>query len=234
MQAPQHKQYFVKTDWTYLQVANWIQCELIAGRLHSTESCTVSLDFISGNDVNEHNAQRWTNMYHFSRTASVTMRYMMLCGTGLLRFHDPDIGPYAKRRNSARIRCTNKTQSVIGINYDGRLASNACEAQWISAHFDMLFPHFHVQNQLESIIPGEVRSLPTNELVVMDTRHHMVWQIIVSLQVTRLMGPYFWLQAVPIVQVNQYELPPGFAQQPVQDPFATLQRQLLASIPCNL
>lgn len=222
----QQKQCFVKTDWTYLQVEDWINGELKAERFRSTGSCSVKLKFISGNDEDKHCAQRWTRMIDFSRTASATIRYMMLHGTGLLKYHNPKISYPAKSRNKARISCT---PLGTAINDDDRLARNAYEAKWISARFDMLFPHFHVENQLEGIKRGEVKSLPTNQLLVMDTHHHTVWRITVALRVTRLEYDNYWFKAVPSVQVDRYEWQlhsapeyPFPFQQPVQDPASHL------------
>lgn len=57
-------------------------------------------------------------------------------------------------------------------------------------------------------MPGKPRSL-TRELIVIDSCHHAVWEIVSSLQVTwlpSLKAFYLNLQAIPTVTITRYLL----------------------------
>lgn len=148
-------------------------------------------------------------MYDFSRTVGATLRLMMLKGTGLLEYHDPALKATARGRNEFYMK---PQTSGTSINDLGRLAGNTYEAQWVSAYFDMLFPHFFLENQLTGIVPGEPRSLPTNELIVLDIHHHVFWQMEVSLKVEKLEAPpnFVRFEAKPTftVKLRKYRPPP--------------------------
>ena len=101
---------------------------------------------------------------------------MMLKGAKLDGFHNPGISQPAKRRNEGNLHFR---PDPIDLTQQ----FNRYEAQWLSAHFDMLLPHFFVEKQLENIQLHRVRALPTNELVVVDINNDIIWQIIVSLRV---------------------------------------------------
>jgi hypothetical protein len=199
----EHTLTFVKTDWTFGIVADWMTGLKRQDNLKLTQSSEVTLDFIRGNDENDN--QKWVRLYDFSRTASVTLRYMMLKGAKLLHLHDPKPKDTARQRNMAALTF-GRDWHRPGVG-DIPLATDEYQAQWISAHFDMLLPQFYLQCELNNIEPGhhDIRSF-TRELVVVNTNRHTTWHIIAALQVERLDSPEgFQLQAVPLVTVNRYD-----------------------------
>ena len=73
----------------------------------------------------------------------------------------------------------------------------------------MLFPHFHIENLLDGIGVWERRFIPSNELVIVDTTHRVVWNVIVSLNVTRLVKDQFpgkvRFEAIPMLTFYRME-----------------------------
>ena len=188
------KKLFVKTDCTYSLIADWMAKQ----NLQVDCSSRVTLPYISGNDDNP---QKWSRMYDFSRTAAVVLRYMMLSGTKLLSLHNPEIAQRTGTRNREKM-VINAEPDDANLN----LAEKAYDTQWLSAHIDMLYPHFYLEYQLRGMKPGDNRSIPRNKMVVMDTHDHIIWKISVSLQVEMLekTNGSFKLQAVPTVKVKRY------------------------------
>lgn len=206
MAAQQQQQhFFIKTDsdGSFQKIVTWI----FQQGVQITGSCEASLPYISGN--NQIDELRWRCEYDFCRTAAVTLRLMMLKGTGLQEYHNPNSRSPARERNESRIGLT----TYQSINNQCDLAGSKVEAQWISGYFDKLFPYWLLKCQLSSMQPGEIRSL-TNELIVVDTYHHIFWQMIVSLQVERLLPDFLRFEAKPTFTVNRFEL----KQQPIRAP----------------
>ena len=195
------KHYFVQTDCTFSSISDWITHQSANGHLNCPESCEVTLPHISGSD--DANQFRWRRMYDFSRTAAVTLRYMMLKGANILHLHNPATTQHAKNFYDANMNINATQRYLDPMNV---IAANPLEAQWLSAHFDMLFPHFYLEYMLKGIQPGRsnARHLPTNQLVVIDTRNHVIWQIIAAFNVTRLYRGRLNLQAYPMVTINRF------------------------------
>ena len=229
MNQSENKRYFVRTDDTFQQVIEWI-AEQRTPRygLDVTGYREIQLSYISGDNM--HYDCLWGRMYDFSRTAQATLRYLMLTVTGLIQFHDPGFGKRAKPRNQSHvyIPCPHPKYSKE-INYGNHLAGSKYEAQWISAHFDMLFPHFHIENRLEGLRLYEERQF-FDSIVIIDIHHHVVWNLVVTLTVRKLYeAPYgspFQLLAIPLLAVHRMEYvhqPPHpvpnypFLQRPLDD-----------------
>ena len=179
------KEYFVATDRTFQQVVEWISTQLSSRNLAITGYREIQLKKpICGNKDEEH---EWDNVYNFSRTAHATMRHLMLTVTELVRFHDPGSSQPSKKRNAGAIRMNQApTGFSTEINHGYHLASSPYEARRLSAHFDMLFPHYHMQNWLDGIDVGQPCRSRRDQLVVVDYHNndvHVVWLMIVTLSV---------------------------------------------------
>ena len=256
-EPPVQKQYFIKTDATFQQIYAWMRAEQRRG-LEVTEYCEIRRPFINGN-AEPHNPanprpREWSRMYDFSRTAHAILRLMMLKVTELIQLHNPEIAQAVRRRNEANFDVPAPVPRYNRpINHGNHLAGDEYEAQWITAHFDMLFPHFYIENRLNGIQINEVRALRNNQLVIVDTRYHVVWEMIVSLDITRLEDPdprlgvpVLWrFNAIPNVAVirMEYKYPPGHRpapeypfrvagqpQQPADDEIDQLRQQLAAGL----
>ena len=186
------KHYFVKTDCTFSLITDWKKKQ----HLEADGSNQVTLPYISGNCLGS--KKKWSRMYDFSWTAGVVLRYMMLRGAEILDLHNPHVG---QRRNRENIITKGDKPHHVKLH----LAKDKYDAQWLSAHFDMLYPHFYLEYQLRGIKPGDNRSIH-NKMLVIDTRHHIIWKITVSLEVEMLerTRTSFKLQAVPKVIVKRY------------------------------
>ena len=56
----------------------------------------------------------------------------------------------------------------------------------MSAHFDMLFPHFHIKNRIQNLQPGQRPVSMRGEMIVVNRERNTVWDFIITLYVTRL------------------------------------------------
>lgn len=182
-------------------------------RLHLTDSCRIKLPFINGNSENP---VEWKSMYDFTRTACVTLRYMMLIATGLYKFHNPRTSSTCARRRNRENIIFDEGKT---IKYPAR---NKDEARRISALFDKLLLPSDLVNELGNIEPGDQKDLPPMELVVMDT-HHIFWRIKVNLRV-HCSGrvPKLEFHAVPLVAVTLYEYPTPASVQALAEAVAGL------------
>ena len=100
------------------------------------------------------------------------------------------------------------------VNAGKRLANNKNEAQWVSAHFDMLLPHFHIINLYSSLKDVGNTQSQSFQMVVINVRHNIVWQFIGTLKVTRRQLPRDklkgeCLEAVPFLAVIRMERKDG-------------------------
>ena len=110
---------------------------------------------------------------------------MMLHITGLWQYHHPVPSEPSRSRNAGAILAPPPPEAYsTPINAGNHLAGNRFEAQWFSAHFDMLFPHFHIENLLSGIAVYEKRNF-SNQLVAVDHQHFVVWNVITTLIVMR-------------------------------------------------
>lgn len=203
---PAQKHYFVKSDPTFLNVLEWIGRQRANNSLQITGYREIQLSQpIQGNDPDHHN--RWQRMYDFSRTAHVTLRYCMLSVTGLLEYHDPDTTNPARERNIGAIEVRQPPPEYArAINFRNHLAQNNIEAQWFSAHYDMLFPHFHIENRLRGINEDQTRNFE-DQLVVVDHQNLVVWNVITTLKVRRLRNDGgLVIEATPLIAVYRLEL----------------------------
>ena len=214
-----------------IYILHWIGTQKGNHGLRITGYHEVRLPYISGN---EEDPQQWQRVYDFSRTVHVTLRYLMLTVAGILHFHDPGLSEPSKTRNRDSMVVTVDPRLNREINHNNHLAQNVYEAQWVSAHFDMLFPHFHIENLLNGIGVGERRYIPSNELVIVDTTHRVVWNVIVSLSVTSLINAQFpgklRFEAIPTLTFYRME----YEQLPYPPPhcplMSTLGQELQQSI----
>ena len=161
-EPPTTKHYFVKTDpLTFLPVHQWLTRSRADNTLQITGYRAISANFIEGND-----GKRWTRIYDFSRTTLSVMRYHMLVATDLLQLSRPKLGG---SNNLLHIDAKGRPDPLysISINEHYHLAANENEAEWVTAHFDMLFPHCRIKKRLEGIQDGQTASL-RDEMIIVD------------------------------------------------------------------
>ena len=97
------------------------------------------------------------------------------------------------------------------MNAGGVLASSKVEAEWVSAHFDMLFPHFHIENRIQNLHPGPLPVSMRDKMIVVNVASNTVWEFIITLSVTRWPDIVLGLQrkkvfnAIPIIIVYRLE-----------------------------
>ena len=211
MAQPPHKHYFVKTDPTFVTVLQWMTAELGAGRLGRTGYRRIQLDRIYSNDCV--NNMAWRREYDFSRTTAVTLRYLMLTVTGIL---GPGLFDHNTLSQPALGRVVTDLQNPqqivregVEMNAGGLLANTRVEAEWVSAHFDMLFPHFHIENRIH-LSPLPVVSMG-DEMIVVNIASNTVWDFIITLSITRLPDIQHKkvFNALPIIIVYRLESHPS-------------------------
>ena len=209
MAQPPHKHYFVKTDPTFVTIFQWMTAEVGAGRLRQTGNCRIQLDHIYGNDRGLDRA--WGRDYDFSRTAAATLRYLMLRVTRML---GPDLYKHDILSQPGLGRVVTDLQNPeqivregVEMNAGDLLASNKVEAEWVSAHFDMLFPHFHIENRIQNLHPGGPAVSLRDEMIVINIASHTVWDFIITLSVSRLPDVQHKkvFNALPIIIVYRLE-----------------------------
>ena len=123
---------------------------------------------------------------------------MMLHITGLWQYHHPVPSEPSRSRNAGAILAPPPPEAYsTPINAGNHLAGNRFEAQWFSAHFDMLFPHFHIENLLSGIAVYEKRNF-SNQLVAVDHQHFVVWNVIIDTQDC----PQDWFQNIFPMEVD--------------------------------
>lgn len=187
MAQPPHKHYFVKTDPTFVTIFQWMTTEVREGRLRQTGNCRIQLNQIYSND--DVNNRAWRREYDFSRTAAATLRYLMLRVTRISELFDHDtLSQPALGRVGTDLQNPQQIVRVgVAMNDGGHLARNNVEAEWVSAHFDMLFPHFHIENRIRDLHPGQQRPVSMrDEMIVVNTESCTVWDFIITLSVTRM------------------------------------------------
>ena len=177
---------------------------------------TIQADYIREADGNEQGRLRWKSVYDFSRTAAPVMRFHMLTVTGLLAHFGPKIGE--RNRIDAGMRENIPVPGYGTPNSGNHLAADEHEAMCVSAHFDMMFPYFSIKHRLRGIQDNQIVLL-SNELIIVDTNHNVVWNIIVTLDVTQLRHSartpkFVELSAVPHLVVYRLDLTPPTRQLP--------------------
>ena len=211
IEQPLHDKLFVlKTNpILFSQTLGWIKKQnLVVTGYHEIQS---KLGFIksANNDI------VWKNMYGFSRCVTVVMRHYMLLLTELKDDWLPTECKSVENNGFKTVKITNSSSPYnTKVNAGKILAKNENEAQWVSAHFDMLLPHFHITNLYSSLKDvGNTQSQPF-QMVVINIRHNAVWQFIGTLKVTRRQLPRGTqkgecLEAVPFLAVIRMERKDG-------------------------
>ena len=212
------KHYFVKTDPAFCLVQKWVND---ATRDHFT--CTgygeCQSHYITGNNGNKEdtletnpNICTWTRPYDFSRTAHHTMRSYMLKLFELDRMVDPEGSEPSNARNTNLYTKTPVDPKFARpANFGNKLAANAYEARWLITYYDMLFPHFYIENKISNIRPGDNRSI-NRQLVVIDYNNYVIWMITTTLNIRCIRVPPdedYDFRAEPIVIYNRYDLVKG-------------------------
>ena len=164
--------------------------EVGAGRLRQTGSCRIQLDHVYSNDRDNGLNRAWSREYDFSRTTAATLRYLMLrvtrlSGPGLFD-HDTLSQPALGRVVTDLQNPQQIVREGVEMNAGGLLANTRVEAEWVSAHFDMLFPHFHIENRIQNLQPGQRPVSMRDEMIVVNRERNTVWDFIITLSVTRL------------------------------------------------
>ena len=90
------------------------------------------------------------------------------------------------------------------------MAADEEEAQWVTAHFNMLFSKCYLESQVKRIEINELRPLRRRELIIIDSRHRVIWSMVVSFQIARIEdspppNPKMQINAIPNVAVTRME-----------------------------
>ena len=187
-----YKHYFVKTDPAFRQVYDWAGAVIRDGNFTLTGHGECQSNYIAGNNGMGHTLQAnpdictWARTYDFSRTAHRTMRSYMLNLFGLDQipgYTNPEGSEPSNTRNTnLYTRAQGNQDFTRPANFGNHLAANAYEAQWLVAHYDMLFPHFYIENKIGNIRPGDNRSI-NRQLLVVDYSNYVIWNIITTLSI---------------------------------------------------
>ena len=108
------------------------------------------------------------------------------------------------------------------INHWNHLPRNRFEAEWVAAHFDILFSHSHIKSRMDRMQVNKGRTFK-DQMVVVDIHHCIVWNFFVTLEVEKLPNARdrkLRFQARPFIAVHRLELRPSkeqIHQLPVDD-----------------
>ena len=118
--------------------------------------------------------------------------------------------PLNTRNTNLYTRAQGNQDFARPANFDNHLAANPYEAQWLVAHYDMLFPHFYIENKISNIRPGNNRSI-NRQLLVIDYNNYVIWNIITTLSIRchRVPPGDYEFRAKPMVIYNRYDLMRG-------------------------
>lgn len=203
MAQPNILQYFVQTDVTFGHIFQWMTGEKDAGRLQLTGSGQIQLDHIySNNPVND---MYWGRVYDFSRTTAATLRYLMLKITGVIGYYTHNTTIIEQRVNADLSRPGQEIEWGTPINDGNFLANDGISANWVAAHFDMMFPHFLIESRIQgACAPFQL----FNQMIVINRQHGMVWNFLISLNIRNINYEVGMYEAIPLIVV--YRLEPTF------------------------
>ncbi len=212
-----NKHYFVKTDPAFQQVYGWANAVIQAGNFTLTGHGQCQSDYIAGNNGNGNTLAAnpaictWANPYHFARTAHRTMRLYMLKLFVLDQVVDPEGSEPSHTRNTNLYGVAPVNPNFARpANFGNHLAANPNEAQWLVAHYDMLFPHFYIQNKIANIQPQQHRGI-NRQLIIVDYVNFVIWDIVTTLSIRchRVPPGDYEFRAKPMVIYNRYDLVRG-------------------------
>ncbi|CAH1261576.1 Hypp2392 [Branchiostoma lanceolatum] len=154
---------FLDVDPSFQVVMNAIRELHNGGRLRHV--CTVrvgnsKLRSAGGND-------EFGGPNGFSRTLGSTLRAFMLRSTCLEGQHDPAFD--GKTHNLDRRSPPAEADYYCDTQPQGAqlpLVNNAVQAEEISANFDRLYPHFHIENKLKAVKAGSNAYIPGSMVIV--------------------------------------------------------------------
>ena len=178
------KTYFVKTDPTFNIILRWLDEEWKQQRLRLTGYSKAQLSGISSQD----GTNTWTRMYDFTRTVAVVIRLMMLKATDLIRLCNPEISDGVRNNNEHRILLPSPRPDNVPINKGNHLAADQGEAQLLTASFDMMYTHLHLENKVNTMRVGESKDF-TDQMIVVDKQLNMVWYFIIQYSIRKLNPP---------------------------------------------
>ena len=210
---PVTKHYFVKTDeGMFLLIHQWIRRQSEQRRLQITGFRTIQAEYIREADGSEQGRLRWKSVYDFSRTAATVMRFHMLTVTGLLDHFKPK-SKISERNRAGMLEDKPPPRYARPINSGNHLAADEYEAMCVSAHFDMMWPYFRIKHGLRDIQDNQTVPF-TNELIIVDTNHNVVWEMIVTLDVRQQnhSAKFVEFSAMPHLVVYRLDLKPPARQ----------------------
>uniref|UniRef100_A0A1X7SLC5 Uncharacterized protein n=1 Tax=Amphimedon queenslandica TaxID=400682 RepID=A0A1X7SLC5_AMPQE len=183
------KHYCLKTGPSYKLISNWLQRKSKTRKAKIVGSCQIQTECIKpvpkrrssvalSIEPGSNDEPHWKRHHDFSRRIATVARYYVLRAGGLTKYIDDGL----ELKNPPNLR--NEPQvSGININDGNHLASNLIEVRWIVAHFDMLVPHFHIEN----IINAKDENVPfgiTSEMIIIDHHFYKAWHITSVLSIT--------------------------------------------------
>lgn len=225
--ANNQKYYSIDTAYGFQQLFEWMSVEIRDRRLILTGSAMITLDHI----YSQHNDQQyntcWKKVYDFSRTATVTLRHLMLKATGITPFFDTKLQDPARQRvvdDYENEKAQHFTSDGRPINEGNYLVANNSEANFLVCHFDMLLPYFLINDKLDNIGVGQTRTF-NKQMIVVDFVKKVVWSFVFSLPVERKplkkgdeKTTSFNFHAIPMINIYRLECQEGKQFNSLQPP----------------
>lgn len=151
---------FVGTDPSFNIVLESLREVRNQNRLEVTHMQTESIEDIESNNSSENQKLIFGRLFDFARTASVVARMCMLKATNVNPRLWPKIGENTKYRNQRKME--------EGLILDGgfTLAHNRNDARRYWSQYDQLYPHFLIEQEIESVEMNTQVALPRMMVIV--------------------------------------------------------------------
>ena len=155
---------FVQTDPAFNLVLNSLNELRNQNRLVVTYFKTASIENIESNKEDEDGrflfgSANESCVQMFARTASSVLRMCMLEATNINDAFWPTMGPRSQRRNRANL------VSEVLIDGNFYLADNRMDAERYWSRYDHQYPHFRIEERMNSVGANNQASLPSMMLI---------------------------------------------------------------------
>ena len=102
----------------------------------------------------------------FARTATSVLRMCMLRSANVPKEYYPKLGIYSKRRNVEGMRYNHWSHPRYTLGQEFVLTTNRERAREYYSHYDHLFPHFRIEDQLLKAQPNQLVFIPETMMVI--------------------------------------------------------------------
>ena len=102
----------------------------------------------------------------FARTATSVLRMCMLRSANVPEEHYPKLGNYSKRRNVEGMRYFHWSHPRYTFGQEFVLTTNREHAREYYSHYDHLYPHFRIEDQLLKAQPNRLVFIPETMMLI--------------------------------------------------------------------